>query len=192
MNDEKSGLQLATFAGGCFWCMIAPFKTMPGVIEVISGYTGGCTENPTYGEVCSGKTGHYEAVQVLFDPALISYDKLLETFWHQIDPTDPGGQFHDRGQSYQTAVFYHNEEQRRRAEHSKKIIAASGRFTMPIATEILPASTFYPAEEYHQDYYRKSPAHYRLYRAGSRRDKFIETNWGADKVNSHTIEGDLQ
>lgn len=177
MNEEKSQIQLATFAGGCFWCMVAPFEKMPGVIKIVSGYTGGCTDNPTYQEVCAGGTGHYEAVQVTYDSTVMSYDKLLEIFWLQIDPTDTGGQFHDRGKSYQTAIFYHSEEQKQSAEQSKKALAESGRFTKPIATEILPAATFYLAEEYHQDYHKKNPGHYRMYRTGSGREAFIKSNW---------------
>lgn len=172
---------LATFAGGCFWCMAAPFEQAPGISRVVSGYTGGHTENPTYEEVCTGRTGHFEAVQVTFDPAVISYDKLLDIFWRQVDPTDSGGQFADRGESYRTAIFYHNDEQRRSAEQSKKALAASGRFAGPIATEILPAAAFYPAEEYHQDYHQKNPGHYGRYRSGSGREAFIKTNWGGEK-----------
>ena len=168
---------LATFAGGCFWCMVSPFDEMPGIHRVVSGYTGGHTVNPTYKEVCSETTGHYEAVQITFDPAIFPYTKLLELFWQQIDPTDAGGQFYDRGQSYQTAIFYHTEEQREQAEASKQALAASGRFDKPIATEILPASPFYPAEDYHQGYYRTNPSHYRRYRTGSGRDAFIAKHW---------------
>ncbi len=171
----------ATFAGGCFWCIAAAFQKVSGVSKVISGYTGGYTENPTYEEVCSGRTGHFEAVQVTFNPAVISYEKLLDIFWRKIDPTDPGGQFADRGDSYRTAIFYHNDEQRLRAEESKKGLEASGRFAGPIVTEILPAVVFYPAEEYHQDYHQKNPGHYGRYRTGSGREAFINTNWGVEK-----------
>jgi len=172
---------LATFAGGCFWCMAAPFEKMPGVSKVVSGYTGGHTQNPTYEEVCAGRTGHFEAVRITFDPAVISYDKLLEIFWRQVDPTDPGGQFADRGDSYLTAIFYHNDEQMLSAEQSKKALAQSGRFAWPVVTEILPADIFYPAEEYHQDYHQKNPGHYGRYRTGSGRAAFIKTNWGVEK-----------
>lgn len=150
--------ELATFAGGCFWCMVSPFDKIDGVLKVLSGYTGGNTENPSYEEVCRGDTGHYEAVQITFDPNKISYTQLLDIFWRNIDPTDPGGQFYDRGHSYTTAIFYHNESQRQQAEASKKSLAASQRFSKPIATAILPALPFYPAEEYHQDIIVKTPS----------------------------------
>ncbi len=178
---SEAGYELATLAAGCFWCMVAPFEEMKGVVGVMPGYTGGNKENPTYKEVCSGDTGHLEAVQVTFDPALASYEMLLEVFWRQIDPTDGGGQFHDRGPSYRTAIFYHNELQREKAEASKKNLNDSKRFSDPIATQILPASIFYPAEEYHQDYHKKNPAHYKQYRRGSGRDDFIEKYWGPEK-----------
>lgn len=169
--------ELATFAGGCFWCMVAPFAELPGVIKVVSGYTGGHKENPTYEEVASKTTGHHEAVQITFDPDKISYEELLDVFWRQIDPTDPGGQFADRGEPYHTAIFYHSEEQKQKAEASKRALAASGRFDKPIVTKILPAQTFYPAEEYHQDFYKKNPIHYEHYRRGSGRDDFIKKHW---------------
>jgi peptide methionine sulfoxide reductase msrA/msrB len=174
MSNNMQRQELATFAGGCFWCMVSPFDEMPGIIKVVSGYTGGHKENPTYKEVCSETTGHYEAVQVTFDPEIFSYEKLLDLYWNQIDPTDAGGQFYDRGSSYRTAIFYQNEEQKQRAEASKKELTDSGRFSKPIVTEIIPASTFYPAEEYHQDYHKKNPSHYKGYRVGSGRDAFIE------------------
>jgi peptide methionine sulfoxide reductase msrA/msrB len=175
--------QKATFAGGCFWCMVSPFEEMDGIIQVVSGYTGGHTENPTYKEVCSETTGHYEAVQITFDPSLISYEKLLELYWQQIDPTDAGGQFHDRGQSYQTVIFYHSEEQQQKAEASKEALAAGGKFNKPIATKILRASTFYTAEEYHQDYHKKHAFRYALYRQGSGRDVFIKKHWPKDTTH---------
>lgn len=168
---------LATFAGGCFWCMVHPFEEQPGIISVVSGYTGGHKENPSYKEVCSETTGHYEAVQITFNPSVFPYAKLVDLFWKQIDPTDPGGQFHDRGESYCTAIFYHNEEQKAWAEHSKKELENSGRFKKTIATKILPAGPFYPAEEYHQDYHKKNPFRYQLYRLGSGRDQFIKEHW---------------
>lgn len=181
MENEGRDYQLATFAGGCFWCIVSPFQKMPGVIKVESGYTGGRCKNPTYEEVCSDTTGHYEAVQVTYDPAVIPYDRLLDVFWRQIDPTDPGGQFNDRGQSYQTAIFYHNDEQKQKAEASKKALEQSFRFEIPIATQIIPASDFYPAEEYHQDYHRKNPVHYTMYRMGSGREGFIRKHWSKEK-----------
>ncbi|MEH7120719.1 peptide-methionine (S)-S-oxide reductase MsrA [Neobacillus vireti] len=174
--EEKH--QLSTFAGGCFWCMVKPFDEQPGIISVVSGYTGGTVENPTYQQVCSNTTGHYEAVQITFDPQIFPYEKLLELYWQQIDPTDPGGQFYDRGQSYQTAIFYHNELQKELAEKSKKALETSGIFSKPIVTPILPASTFYPAEDYHQHYYKKNRAHYESYHVGSGRAGFIERHWG--------------
>lgn len=172
-----NNLQLATFAGGCFWCMVKPFDEQPGIHKVVSGYTGGHKENPTYEEVCTNQTGHYEAVQITFDKEVFPYEKLLSIFWQQIDPTDEGGQFADRGQSYQTAIFYHNEEQRVLAEKSKQELQESGRFNKPIATQILPAHDFYEAEEYHQDYYKKNAIRYKLYRAGSGREKFLKETW---------------
>lgn len=174
----RNKFELATFAGGCFWCMVKPFDTYEGIEKVISGYTGGTKENPSYREVCSETTGHLEAVQIKFDPELFSYKQLLDIFWQQIDPTDVGGQFYDRGQSYETAIFYHNEEQKRLAEQSKLDLANSGRFTKPIVTVIRPALPFYPAEGYHQDYYKKDPGHYNAYRKGSGRDTFINQHWG--------------
>lgn len=169
--------KLATFAGGCFWCMVSPFDEQPGIKEVISGYTGGHKENPTYEEVCSNTTGHYEAVQIAYDPAVFPYKKLLDLFWQQIDPTDAGGQFHDRGQSYQTAIFYQDEEQRKEAVASKQELSNSGRFQKPIVTEILPAGPFYQAEEKHQHYYKRNPFHYNHYKEGSGRARFIRDHW---------------
>lgn len=181
MSNNKETHELATFAGGCFWCMVHPFEETQGIIKVVSGYTGGHTENPTYKEVCSEETGHYEAVQITFNPDIFSYNQLLDVYWQQIDPTDPGGQFHDRGDSYRTAIFYHNEEQKRLAEASKQALAESGRFNKPIVTEILPATEFYPAEEYHQDYHKKNPFRYKMYRMGSGRDAFIKQAWNDDQ-----------
>jgi peptide-methionine (S)-S-oxide reductase/peptide methionine sulfoxide reductase msrA/msrB len=168
----------ATFAGGCFWCMVKPFDQYEGIESVISGYTGGYTEHPTYEEVCSETTGHFEAVQIVYDPTVFTYEKLLEIFWRQIDPTDPGGQFFDRGDSYRTAIFYHSDEQRKLAEESKKLLEKSRKFPTSITTQILPAKSFYPAEEYHQDYYKKNPLHYARYRKGSGRESFINLHWG--------------
>jgi peptide methionine sulfoxide reductase msrA/msrB len=174
-------IEQATFAGGCFWCMVSPFDEQPGIIEIVSGYTGGHTKNPTYEEVCSNTTGHYEAVQITFDPDVFPYRKLLELFWQQIDPTDAGGQFNDRGSSYKTAIFYHSEVQREQAESSKKELENSGRFQKPIVTEILPGCPFYKAEEKHQQYYKKNPFHYNLYKEGSGRSRFIRENWKSRK-----------
>ncbi len=172
--------ELATFAGGCFWCMVMPFDEYPGVSKVVSGYTGGRVAKPTYEQVCSGGTGHLEAVQITFEPNIISYKTLLDIFWRQIDPTDPAGQFCDKGESYRTAIFYHNPAQKDIAEASKNALAASGRFTKPIVTAILPATEFWPAEGYHQDFYKKNPDHYKKYRQSSGRDDFIERHWSSD------------
>ncbi len=160
--------------------MAGPFQELDGVINVTSGYTAGHIENPTYKEVCSGTSGHYEAIQITYDPSKTDYKLLLDTFWRQIDPTDPGGQFYDRGQQYQTAIFYTNDEQKELAFASKKGLENSGRFSKPIATRILPVCEFYPAEEYHQDYHKKNPEHYKNYRAGSGRQAFIDKVWGVE------------
>lgn len=169
--------QVAIFAGGCFWCMVKPFDQWHGVVEVVSGYTGGHIDNPTYEQVKAGNTGHYEAVQITYDPSIITYETIVDVFWRQIDPTDDGGQFHDRGDSYRTAIFYHNEEQRKIAEQSKRELENSGKFTKPIVTKILPATTFYPAEDYHQDFYKKEPDIYEKDREKSGRDEFIQKYW---------------
>jgi peptide methionine sulfoxide reductase msrA/msrB len=174
-------MEKATFAGGCFWCMTPPFEKLDGVQKVISGYTGGHTVNPTYEDVTSETTGHMESVEVTFDPSKISYEKLLDVFWRQINPTDADGQFVDRGPSYRSAIFYHDEEQKRLAEESKKKLAKSGRFDKPIVTQILPAGPFYPAEEYHQDYWKKNPIRYKFYRYNSGRDQYVEKVWGKEK-----------
>ncbi len=176
-NEEK-----ATFAGGCFWCLEAAFEEVEGVLEAISGYTGGDTPNPTYEEVSTGKTGHYEAVEVLFDPASVTYEELLDIFWKNINPTDPGGQFADRGSQYYTAIFYHNNEQRILAEKSKEELQNSGMFQVEIVTKILTATEFYPAEEYHQDYYRKNLMAYEWYHTGSGRADYIEQKWGGENM----------
>ncbi|SHG13743.1 peptide-methionine (S)-S-oxide reductase MsrA [Ornithinibacillus halophilus] len=172
-----STLNKAIFAGGCFWCMVKPFDQWDGIHSVVSGYTGGHLENPTYQDVKTGKTGHYEAVEITFDPAIISYQEILEVYWRQIDPTDAGGQFHDRGEQYRTAIFYYDEEQKLQAENSKKDLAQSGKFNKPIVTEILPVATFYPAEDYHQDFYKKNEEEYIEDRAKSGRDEFLQENW---------------
>jgi len=171
----------ATFAGGCFWCMEPPFEKLKGVLSVTSGYTGGHRSNPTYEEVSAGRTGHAEAVEVLYDPSQITYTQLLDVFWRNIDPTTKDRQFVDTGSQYRTAVFYHNEEQRRLAEESKKKLEASGRFGKPLVTEIVPAGKFFPAEEYHQDYYNKSATRYKFYRFNSGRDQYLDRIWGKDR-----------
>ena len=178
---ESKLLVKATFSGGCFWCMEPPFQKLDGVQAVISGYAGGAEPDPDYESVSHGRTGHREAVQIVFDPQRISYEKLLEVFWKQIDPTDDGGQFVDRGRHYTTAIFAHDGRQQDLAELSKKQLAASGLFSKPITTEILPFTTFYTAEDYHQDFHAKNPGRYQGYRGGSGRDQFIERVWrGAD------------
>jgi len=184
MTSQSANTKIATFAGGCFWCTESDFEKVPGVLKVISGYTGGKKENPTYEEVSSGRTGHFEAVQVHYDPEKVTYEQLLEVFWRHIDPTDAGGQFVDRGPQYRSAVFYHDEEQKRIAEKSRDALARSGKFTKPVATEILPLTTFYEAEDYHQDYYKKSPLRYRFYRSNSGRDQFLKKTWGDGKPQS--------
>ena len=176
MNDKK--YETAIFAGGCFWCMVSPFYVLDGIIEVKSGYSGGLTENPTYKDVKTQTTGHYEVVKIIYDPSLISYDKLLQAYWRQVDPTDDGGQFQDRGPSYRAAIFYTTEEQREQAEASRKALDESGRFPDPVITPILPAATFYEAEEYHQDFHIKSPVEYKEDRKISGRDEFIKKYWG--------------
>lgn len=167
----------AIFAGGCFWCMVKPFDQWDGIESVVSGYTGGHTANPTYEQVKSGSTGHMEAVQITFDPAVFSYEQLLEIFWQQIDPTDDEGQFQDRGDSYRAAIFYENEEQKAAAEQSKKALAESGRFSKPIVTPILPAAPFYAAESYHQNFYQTHQKEYKEDREKSGRDEFIQGHW---------------
>lgn len=169
--------KVATFAGGCFWCMVKPFDQWDGVKSVVSGYTGGHLENPTYEDVKSDTSGHYEAVQITYDPKIFTYENILDVFWQQIDPTDAGGQFHDRGSSYRSAIFYHDKEQKDLALASKRQLEDSQRFTKPIVTEILPVSRFYPAEEYHQDFYKKEKDRYDEDRAKSGRDEFIERVW---------------
>ncbi|MGW8272221.1 MAG: peptide-methionine (S)-S-oxide reductase MsrA [Thermodesulfovibrionales bacterium] len=188
-NAGDKGVEKATFAGGCFWCMESPFEKIDGVKEVVSGYTGGHKENPTYEEVSAGSTGHVEAVEVTYEPSRVTYPQLLDVFWRQIDPTDPGGQFVDRGSQYRAAIFYHSEEQRILAEKSREAIGKSGRFQAPIVTEILPASRFYKAEEYHQDYYRKNPIRYKFYRFNSGRDQYLKKVWGEDRDVPAAVSG---
>jgi len=168
----------ATFAGGCFWCMEPAFEALGGIISVAAGYTGGTTPNPTYEDVNSGATGHVEAVQIVYDPAKVTYDQLLDIFWQNIDPTQADGQFADRGRQYRTAIFYHTDEQKQLAGASKAKLAASGKFTKPIVTSVDPATTFYPAEDYHQDYYKKNPLRYQLYKTGSGREGYLKKTWG--------------
>jgi methionine-S-sulfoxide reductase len=168
----------AILAGGCFWCMEPPFEKLSGVIKVTSGYTGGHSANPSYKQVSAGGTGHTEAIEVLFDPTEIGYEEILEVFWMQIDPTDDAGQFVDRGTQYRSGIYPLNAEQLKIAERSKRQLAESGSFDKPILTEIVMAGSFYPAEEYHQDYYKKNPFRYKFYRAGSGRDRFLKRTWG--------------
>jgi peptide-methionine (S)-S-oxide reductase len=173
-------LEKATFAGGCFWCMVPPFEGLPGVVSVTSGYTGGHKKNPTYEEVSSGTTGHAESVQIVYDPTKIGYGKLLDVFWHNVDPTVKDRQFCDVGAQYRTAIFYHTEEQKRLAEESKEALEHSGRLDGQIYTEIVPATEFYKAEEYHQDYYKKNPVRYKFYRWNCGRDQRLKEIWGSE------------
>lgn len=179
-NGQGAGeaLEKATFAGGCFWCMEPPYDGLEGVVSVTSGYTGGQKKNPTYEEVSAGTTGHAEAVQIIYDPKKITYAKLLDIFWRNIDPLAKGSQFCDTGSQYRSAIFYHNEEQKRLAEASKKTLEQSKRFKGPIYTEIVAASEFYPAEEYHQKYYKKNPLRYKFYRFNCGRDQRLKDLWG--------------
>ncbi|MYL21266.1 peptide-methionine (S)-S-oxide reductase MsrA [Halobacillus litoralis] len=179
-SEVPEGYETATLAGGCFWCMEPPFEKLKGVHSVVSGYTGGDVENPTYEEVSSGGTGHIESVQVYFDPEVISYEQILDVFWKQINPTDDEGQFVDRGYQYTTAVFYHNEQQKQTAEQSRRELGQSGRFDQDIVTPVVEAETFYRAEEYHQDYYKKNKLRYDYYRGNSGRDQYLEDTWGED------------
>ena len=174
--EGTSTTAVATLAGGCFWCVEADFEKVPGVLKVISGYTGGSQENPTYENYAN--SGHIEAVQIMYDPQKVTYQELLEYFWRHVDPTDAGGQFVDRGPQYRSAIFYHDNEQKRAAEESKAALSRSGRFKKPIVTDILPFSRFYPAEDYHQDYYRTHATKYKFYRWNSGRDQFLQEMWG--------------
>lgn len=176
--DETDHLEKATLAGGCFWCMEPPFDALEGVVATVSGYAGGEVENPSYEAVCSGTTGHAEVIQVTFDNRKISFDEILEVFWRQIDPTAENRQFVDVGSQYRTAIFYHDDEQRRIAAASKQALEQSGRYDKPIVTQIEPLKAFYPAEDYHQKYYQHNPTRYKFYRANSGRDRFLETVWG--------------
>lgn len=171
--------ETATFAGGCFWCMVHPVDTMDGVRSVVAGYAGGTQPDPTYDDYA--EKGYVEAVQITYDPSRITYRQLLDIFWRQIDPTDAGGQFADRGPHYRPVIFYHTPAQEQEARQSRDELARSGRFAKPIVTDILPAAKFYPAENYHQDYYRKNPLKYKYYRAGSGRDRFLDDAWGKNR-----------
>ena len=170
----------AVFAGGCFWCMEGPFEAVPGVLTVSSGYAGGSVPHPTYEQVSSGTTGHAESVQVVYDPSKVTYEQLLEVYWHNVDPTQPDGQFCDHGRQYRTAIFTADEAQRRAAEESKRRLEASGKLPGRVVTEIVPAGPFYPAEEYHQDFYKKNPVRYQGYRRGCGRDARLRELWGAE------------
>ena len=182
MEKMVENTRSAVFAGGCFWCTESDFEKVDGVIEAVSGYTGGRMENPSYKQVSAGGTGHIEAVKVIYDPAKLSYRQLLDVLWRHIDPTDAGGQFVDRGDQYRSAIFYATDEEREIAEASKKALAASGRFDRPIVTEILPLGAFYDAEDYHQDYYKKNTLRYNWYRSGSGRDRFLEMTWAGEEM----------
>lgn len=174
----QDGLAKATFAGGCFWCMEPPFDKLDGVISTTSGYTGGQTRNPTYESTSSGRTGHAEVVQIVYDPKKIGYEKLLDVFWRNVDPLTANAQFCDRGSQYRTGIFYHGEEQKRLAEQSKQALEKSGKLKKPVVTEIIPATEFYVAEDYHQDYYIKNPVRYKYYRFSCGRDQRLEELWG--------------
>lgn len=175
--SDSTQYKTATFAGGCFWCMVHPFDELPGIEKVVSGYTGGHVKNPTYEQVATDRTGHTEAVQITYDPSKISYEELVDIYWRQTDPTDASGQFADRGSSYRPVIFYHDDEQKKIVEESKEDLQNSGRFNRPIVTSIEPAEPFYEAEDHHQDFYKKNAAHYNRYSVGSGRVGFIERNW---------------
>lgn len=181
VSEKSRNTKTAIFAGGCFWCMEHPYEDQPGISKVISGFTGGKKKNPTYNQVASGATLHVEAVEIHFDPKIISYNDLLEIFWRNIDPTDANGQFVDRGKQYTTGIYYKNEQQKQTAEQSKKRLVDGKRFSKKIVTKIVQAGPFYPAEEYHQDFFKNNYIRYRVYRAGSGRDEFINRVWGKDK-----------
>jgi peptide-methionine (S)-S-oxide reductase len=175
---DAADLAVATFAGGCFWCMEPPFDELAGVVSTTSGYTGGSKQDPMYEEVSAGGTGHAEAVQVRYDPRVVTYEELLAVFWRNVDPVTPNRQFCDAGSQYRSAIFYHDDAQRRLAEESKAALERSGRFDEPIVTEIVAASAFYPAEAYHQDYYEKNPLRYKFYRTSCGRDRRLDALWG--------------
>lgn len=178
LTETQKNYAMATFAGGCFWCMEPPFDKLKGVISTTSGYMGGHIDNPSYKQVSRGGSGHTEVMQVVYDPNQISYEKLLKTFWHNVDPTDAGGQFCDRGNQYRTSIFYHNAEQKELAQQSKETLKSDKPFASKIVTPIVAASTFYPAEDYHQDYYQKNPIRYKYYRYSCGRDARLESLWG--------------
>jgi peptide methionine sulfoxide reductase msrA/msrB len=188
MAQSGQNKQQATFAGGCFWCMESPFEKLPGVESVISGYTGGTSKSPSYKEVSAGGSGHLEAIQITYDPEKVTFEKLIDTFWRQIDPTDDGGQFVDRGKQYGSAIFYHSDGQKKTAENAKEALGNSGRFDRPIVTPILPATNFYPAEDYHQDYYKTHPLRYKYYRGNSGRDTFLNKHWEKSHKSSSTYQ----
>lgn len=179
-NLSTSGLSIATFAGGCFWCVESDFEKVSGVRQVISGYSGGTVANPTYEQASSGTTGHVEAVQVYYDPQVIQYEQLLQAFWRQIDPTDNEGQFVDRGEHYRPVIFYHTNEEQQLAEQSRQTLEQSGRYEIKLKIEIVAFKNFYPAEDYHQDYYKKNPIRYKYYRYRSGRDQYLTKVWGED------------
>jgi len=184
-SDRPEKTAEAVFAGGCFWCTESDFEKVDGVIEAVSGYTGGQVVNPTYHQVSGGGTGHVEAVKVIYDPSKTTYELLLQALWRRVNPTDAGGQFVDRGSQYRSVIFYANDQERQSAEASKKALEASGRFDKPIVTDILPLGPFYSAEDYHQDYYKKNPLRYRYYRNGSGRDQFLDRVWADEKKDMH-------
>jgi peptide methionine sulfoxide reductase msrA/msrB len=188
MPELQKNLKTATFAGGCFWCVEADFEKLPGVVEAVSGYTGGRGDNPTYEDY--GSKGHVEAVQVVYDPAKVTYKELLDYFWRHIDPTDPGGQFVDRGPQYRSVIFYHDAEQQRLAEASKQALEQSKRFAKPVVTEILPLTKFFPAEDYHQNYYKTHAVKYKYYRWNSGRDQFIQKVWGKGEAEAAEPPGE--
>ena len=193
MTEYNNSYEIATLGGGCFWCMEHPFEILDGVEDVISGYSGGEIENPSYEQVSTGTTGHVEVVQIIYDPTIISYNDLLDVFWRQIDPTDNGGSFVDRGSQYQNVIFYHSSDQKKIAEDSIKNLESSGRYDRPIVTELREFMKFYKAEEYHQDYYKISPLNYKFYRMNSGRDQYREKVWGWSEASSllaHATKGD--
>lgn len=191
MTDPPRKTETAVFAGGCFWCTESDFEKVDGVIKAVSGYTGGRVADPTYKQVSGGGTGHVEAVKVVYDPAIITYEDLLEVFWRHIDPTDGGGQFVDRGAQYRSVIFYANDRQKRLAEASKKNLAETGPFSKPIVTDVLPLGPFYEAENYHQDYYKKNPLRYRWYRARSGRDRFLKKAWADWTSDNKGVKADM-